>query len=158
VEAEDRETLRLLRLIERIWREELGGAAAPAPAEWLQRASRAYRWLCREAPADVQRFRRDVEEFADHLDGLGMTPATLGREYAPSVVARYAAREIVPLLLGLPLAALGIVLHALPYALLWIGIRLARPAADTEATYKLTGALVIYPLGWLVETWLAWRW
>jgi len=53
---------------------------------------------------------------------------------------------------------LGMVLHALPYALLWIGIRLARPAADTEATYKLTGGIVIYPLGWLFEAWLAWRW
>ena len=74
------------------------------------------------------------------------------------MVARYAAREIVPLVLGLPLAILGIVLHALPYALLWTGIRLARPSADTAATYKLTGGIVIYPLGWLFEAWLAWRW
>ena len=158
VEAEDRETLRLMRLMERVWREESGAAPTPASAEWLQRASRAYRWLRREAPAEVHRFRQQVEEYAESLDELGITPATLGREYGPSVVARYAAREVVPLLLGLPLAALGIVLHALPYALLWLGIRLARPAPDTEATYKLTGGLVIYPLGWLFEAWLAWRW
>jgi hypothetical protein len=158
VEAEDRETLRLLRLMERVWREESGVAPAPASAEWLQRASRAYRWLRRTAPAAVQRFRWEVEDYAERLDALGITPATLGRAYAPSVVARYAAREIVPLVLGLPLAALGIVLHALPYALLAAGIRLARPAADTEATYKLTGGVVIYPLAWLVEAWLAWRW
>jgi len=55
VEAEDRETLRLLRLMERIWREESGAAPTPASADWLQRASRAYRWLRRTAPADVQR-------------------------------------------------------------------------------------------------------
>ena len=158
VEAEDRETLRLLRLMERVWREESGTAPTPASAEWLQRASRAYRWLRRTAPAEVQRFRREVEEYAEDLEEVGMTPATLGRAYAPSIVARYAAREIVPLVLGLPLAVLGMALHALPYALLWIGIRLARPAADTEATYKLTGGLVIYPLGWLLEAWLAWRW
>lgn len=158
VEAEDRETLGLLRLMERVWREESGAAPTPASAEWLQRASRAYRWLRREAPADVQRFRCEVEEFAEALDELGVTPATLGREYAPSVVGRYAAREIVPLALGLPLATLGIMLHALPYALLWIGIRLARPPADTEATYKLTGGLVLYPLAWVFQAWLAWRW
>ena len=158
VEAEDRETLRLLRVMERVWREESGAAPGPASAEWLQRASRAYRWLRREAPADVQRFRRDVEQFAENLDELGVTPATVGRTYAPSIVLRYAAREIVPLLLGFPLALLGIVLHALPYALLWIGIKLARPAPDTEATYKLTGGLVIYPLAWLFQAWLAWRW
>jgi glycerol-3-phosphate O-acyltransferase / dihydroxyacetone phosphate acyltransferase len=158
VEAEDRETLRLLRLMERVWQEESGTPPAPASAEWLQRASRAYRWLRRTAPADVQRFRREVEEYAEDLEEVGLTPATLGRAYAPSIVARYAAREIVPLVLGLPLAVLGMLLHALPYALLWIGIRLARPAPDTEATYKLTGGIVIYPLGWLIEAWLAWRW
>ena len=158
VEAEDRETLRLLRLMERVWREESGTAPDPASAEWLQRASRAYRWLRREAPADVQAFRCEVEEYAEDLDELGFTPATVGRAYAPSTVARYAAHEILPLLLGLPLAALGIVLHALPYALLWLGVRLARPSADTEATYKLTGGMVIYPLGWLFQAWLVWRW
>ena len=158
VEAEDRETLRLLRLMERVWREESGSAPTPASAEWLQRASRAYRWLRREAPGDVERFRSEVEDYARHLDALGITPATLGRAYAPSIVARYAASEILPLVLGVPLAALGIVLHALPYALLWIGIRLARPSPDTEATYKLTGGLVIYPAGWLFQAWLAWRW
>jgi glycerol-3-phosphate O-acyltransferase / dihydroxyacetone phosphate acyltransferase len=152
VEAEDRETLRLLRVMERVWREESGVASTPASAEWLQRASRAYRWLRREAPADVQRFRTEVEQYADDLDELGITPATVGRTYAPSIVARYAAREILPLVLGVPLAALGIVLHALPYALL------ARPPADTEATYKLTGGLVLYPVAWLFQAWLAWRW
>ena len=47
VEAEDRETLRLLRLMERVWREESGTGADPRSAAWLQRASRAYRWLRR---------------------------------------------------------------------------------------------------------------
>ena len=74
--------------------------------------------------------------------------------YAPSVVARYTAREVVPLLLGLPLAALGMLLHALPYQLLALGIRLARPDADTEATYKIAGGVVIYPLAWAFEAWL----
>lgn len=158
VEAEDRETLRLLRLMERVWREESGETPAPGSAAWLQRASRAYRWLRRTAPADIARFRREVEEYALVLDRLGLTPATLGRSYAPSIVARYAAREIVPLVLGLPLAVVGLMLHALPYGVLWMGIRLARPHPDTEATYKLTGGILIYPLAWGLEAWLAWRW
>jgi glycerol-3-phosphate O-acyltransferase / dihydroxyacetone phosphate acyltransferase len=158
VEAEDRETLRLLRLMERVWHEESGATPAPGSATWLQRASRAYRWLRRTAPTDVARFRREVEEYALVLDRLGLTPATLGRSYAPSIVARYAAREIVPLVLGLPLAAVGLVLHALPYGLLWAGIRLTQPHPDTEATYKLTGGILIYPLAWALEAWLAWRW
>jgi hypothetical protein len=81
-------------------------------------------------------------------------PETLGRQYAPSAVARYTAREVVPLLLGLPLAAMGMLLHALPYQLLAFGVRLARPDADTEATYKLAGGIIIYPLAWAFEAWL----
>jgi len=157
VEAEDRETLRLLRVIERVWREESGTAPTPRSAMWLQRASRAYRWLRTTAPSDVEDFRREVEEYADELDQLGVRPETLGRQYAPSVVARYTAREVVPLLLGLPLAALGMLLHALPYQLLALGIRLARPDADTEATYKIAGGVVIYPLTWAFEAWLVHR-
>src|SRR5262249_37651396 len=63
-EGEARDPRRLRRLMERVGREETGVAPTPASAEWLQRASRAYRWLRREAPADVQRFRCEVEEYA----------------------------------------------------------------------------------------------
>jgi glycerol-3-phosphate O-acyltransferase / dihydroxyacetone phosphate acyltransferase len=154
VEAEDRETLRLLRLIERVWREESGTRANPRSAAWLQRASRAYRWLRTSAPVETEHFRREVEEYDRELDRLGVSPETLGRAYAPSIVLRYAAREIVPVLLGLPLALLGMLLHALPYQLIRLGIRLARPEPDVEATYKVAGGVVIYPLAWALEAWL----
>ena len=154
VEAEDRETLRLLRLMERVWREESGSARNPRSAAWLQRASRAYRWLRHASPAEVDHFRREAEEYDRDLDRLGVTPETLGRHYAPSVVLRYAAREILPVLLGLPLALLGILLHALPYQLVKLGIRLARPEPDVEATYKIAGGVVIFPLAWAFEAWL----
>jgi glycerol-3-phosphate O-acyltransferase / dihydroxyacetone phosphate acyltransferase len=158
IEAEDRETLRLLRVIERVWHEESGTAPEPRSAAWLQRASRAYRWLRVSAPGEVESFRREVETYADELDRIGVRPETLGRQYAPSVVARYTAREVLPLLLGLPLAAVGMLVHALPYQLLGLGVRLARPDADTEATYKLAGGIVIYPLAWAFEGWLVHRW
>jgi 1-acyl-sn-glycerol-3-phosphate acyltransferase len=157
VEAEDRETLRLLRLMERVWRAESGTARDPRSAAWLQRASRAYRWLRHASPAEVEHFRREAEEYDRDLDRLGVTTETLGRAYAPSVVLRYAAREIVPVLLGLPLALLGILLHALPYQLVKLGIRLTRPEPDVEATYKIAGGVVIFPLAWAFEIWLAAR-
>jgi 1-acyl-sn-glycerol-3-phosphate acyltransferase len=157
VEAEDRETLRLIRLIERVWREESGTRPNPRSAAWLQRASRAYRWLRVSAPDEVEHFRREVEAYDHELDRLRVTPETLGRTYTPAIVLRYAAREIVPLLLGLPLALLGMLLHALPYQLVRLGVRLARPEPDVEATYKLAGGVVIYPLAWALEAWLAAR-
>jgi 1-acyl-sn-glycerol-3-phosphate acyltransferase len=158
VEAEDRETLRLLRLMERVWRQESGAAPDWRSAAWLQRAARAYRWLRLAAPAEVEHFRREVEEYDDDLDRLGVTPETVGRAYAPAVVARYAAREILPLVGGLPLALAGMVLHVLPYQLVRLGVRLARPQPDVEATYKIAGGVVIFPLAWALETWLVARW
>jgi 1-acyl-sn-glycerol-3-phosphate acyltransferase len=155
VEAEDRETLRLLRLMERVWRQESGAAPDPRSAAWLQRASRAYRWLRQAAPAEVERFRREVEDYAGELDRLGVTPETLGRTYALPVVLRYVAREVVPLALGLPLALVGMLLHVLPYQLVRLGVRLTRPEPDVEATYKLAGGVVIFPLAWAAEAWLA---
>jgi 1-acyl-sn-glycerol-3-phosphate acyltransferase len=157
VEAEDRETLRLLRLMERVWREESGAAREPRSAAWLQRASRAYRWLRHAAPAEVERFRRQVEEYEADLARIGVTPETLGRTYAPSIVLRYVAREILPVVLGLPLALVGMVLHVLPYQLISLGVRLTRPEADVEATYKIAGGVVIYPVCWALEAWLAGR-
>jgi glycerol-3-phosphate O-acyltransferase / dihydroxyacetone phosphate acyltransferase len=157
VEAEDRESLRLMRLLERIWHEESGTLATPGSPAWLQSTARAYRWLRLTAPDEVEDFRREVEEYARELDRLGVTPETLGRAYAPSVVVRYAAREIVPVLLGLPLAVLGMALHILPYQLVRLGVRLARPEADVEATYKIAGGVVIFPLAWALEAWLVAR-
>ncbi len=157
VEAEDRETLRLMRLMERVWRQESGTRADPRSAAWLQSTARAYRWLRRTAPAEVEDFRREVEEYGRELDRLGVTPETLGRAYAPSTVVRYSAREVVPVILGLPLALLGTLLHALPYQLVALGIRLARPEPDVEATYKVAGGAVIFPLAWAFEAWLAAR-
>jgi 1-acyl-sn-glycerol-3-phosphate acyltransferase len=154
VEAEDRETLRLLRLMERVWRVESGARAEPRSAAWLQRASRAYRWLRAAAPGEVEHFRREIEAYDRELDRLGVTPETLGRFYAPSTVLRYAARQIGPVVLGLPLALLGMLLHALPYQLVRFGVRLARPELDVEATYKIAGGVVIYPLAWVLEVWL----
>jgi 1-acyl-sn-glycerol-3-phosphate acyltransferase len=158
VEAEDRETLRLMRLMERLWLQESGGAPDPRSALWLQRAARAYRWLRLSAPAEVEHLRREVETYGRELDRLGVTPETVGRQYAAGDVARYAAREILPVVAGLPLALVGIVLHALPYQLVRLGIRAARPQADVEATYKIAGGVVIYPLAWALEVWLAARW
>ena len=157
VGAEDRETLRLLRLMERVWHAESGSAADPRSTAWLQRASRAYRWLRGAAPAEVERFRREVEDYDLALDRLRVTPETLGRAYAPSVVLRYVAREVVPLVLGLPLALVGLLLHALPHQLVGFGVRLTRPEPDVEATYRIAGGVVIYPLTWTLQTWLAAR-
>jgi hypothetical protein len=62
------------------------------------------------------------------------------------------------LLGGLPLALWGLASHAAPYWLTWAAAKLLRPEPDVEATYKLVAGVVIYPLAWIVEGGLLWRW
>jgi len=74
------------------------------------------------------------------------------------VVLRYAIRQLAILLGGLPLGLWGLASHAIPYWLTWMTARLLRPEPDVEATYKLVAGVVMYPLAWIVEGWLLWRW
>ena len=163
VEARDRHVLALARAAEAIWRAEAGAPAdagvaeGPARTAWLQRALRAYRYLLTRDPDRIQAVVHSVERYARDLAGAGVTDEQLSRTYAPSVIRRYALHEGLPLLLGVPLAVLGLVVHALPYQLIRLAVRLLRPEPDVEATYKILGGVVLYPLGWALEGWLVWR-
>src|SRR5439155_19339957 len=77
--------------------------------------------------------------------------------YPASLVVRYALREGLSLLLGLPLALWGIAVHGIPYRLTAVVVGWLRPTPDVEATDKLAVAVVLYPLCWIAEGWLAWR-
>lgn len=159
VEVEDRETFQLLGAVEAIWREEAPDAAADpaARAARMQRVMRAYRHLASEEPARVAGFRRGVERYLRDLDLAGLTGRQLAQTYPPGVVGRYALREGLSLLAGLPLAAWGMAYHLIPYRLTRAVVRGLRPRPDAEATYKLATAVVVFPLSWLLEGWLLWR-
>jgi hypothetical protein len=159
VDARDRDTLRLVELADRIWR-----ADTKAPhgdlagrADWRRRAVHAWRLLSEHEPERVARFRSELELYAARLDAAGLTGREPARGYPIGLVLRYAAREGAALGLGLPLAVVGIVIHALPYRATALTVRRLRPDPDTEATYKMAAGLLLYPLAWLAETWLAWR-
>ena len=159
VEARDRETLHLLHVAEAIWREEVGERTREVAvrADWTQRALRAHAYLATQAPERVDDLRRDLERYAKDLELAGLTGRQLARSYPAGVVVRYALREGLSLLLGLPLALWGIVNHAIPYQLTSLAVRTLRPEADTEATYKISTAVMLYPLCWAAEGWLAWQ-
>jgi 1-acyl-sn-glycerol-3-phosphate acyltransferase len=159
VEARDRDTLRLVELADRIWRadtKEPHGDPARR-AEWRRRAMLAWRHLSDHEPERVARFRAELELYAARLEAAGLT----GREpevgYPIGLVLRYAIREGTALAFGLPLALVGILIHALPYQGTALAVRALRPEPDTEATYKVAAGLVLYPLCWLAEAWLVWR-
>ena len=123
VEVEDRETLRLAEGLEAIRRaeaEDAPGAAGRSTSRaervaWVQVATRAYRWLAPRAPGRVARFRAEVESYLADLERIGLSPDVVARAYPPGTARRYALREGLALLGGLPLAAWGLASHALPY-------------------------------------------
>jgi 1-acyl-sn-glycerol-3-phosphate acyltransferase len=158
LEAEDHQTLHLLQAMEEIRREESREPAGDAAtrAVWMQRVMRGYRYLALREPARVERFRGEVLRYVKDLELAGLGTRQLSRSYGRGAVWRYAVREGLSLLLGLPLALWGIANHLIPYQLTAAVVRRLKPDLDDEATYKITAGVVLFPLCWLGEGWTAW--
>jgi glycerol-3-phosphate O-acyltransferase/dihydroxyacetone phosphate acyltransferase len=153
VEADDRHTLRLLKLVEELWRENDG---APPPDEAarvarLQQAMRIYRSLLQSAPDRVAAFRGELEAFDAELEKAGLAAVHLSRAYSVLVVARFALSEGLSLLLGAPLALCGLAAHVLPYQLTAAAVRLLPHTDEEDATDKIAAGLVLFPLAWSAE-------
>ena len=155
VEADDRETLRLLELVEAVWREETGEAAASEVARvaWLQRAMQTYRLVRENDPSRAAAFREEVDALASEMERGGMAARQLSHDYSPGRVARSVLGEGLALVLGAPLALVGMVVHGVPYALTDLAVRLLARTAEEEATDKIVAGLLFYPLVWAAEAW-----
>ena len=158
-EVDDRHTLRLVEHAERLWRQERDGGDwdAAARAEWRRRAARAYRYVADRDPGRIAALRGAMERYVKDSESAGLRTATTLSAPSAGTTARYAAGQVAALLGGLPLAIAGLASHLAPYWLTWLAVRLLRPEPDAEATYKLSAALVLYPLAWIAEGWLLGR-
>jgi 1-acyl-sn-glycerol-3-phosphate acyltransferase len=159
VEAQDRQMLRLVDVVTSLLREEsvVADPDLAARAKRGQQVMRAYGYLISRHPERLEALRIQVEQYADDLDLVGLTGRQLAQTYPAGVIWRYAIREGLHLLLGLPLALWGLGNHLIPYQLTALGVRLIGPPPAAEATYKLSAGLVLYPLCWAGQGWLAWR-
>jgi glycerol-3-phosphate O-acyltransferase/dihydroxyacetone phosphate acyltransferase len=159
IEARDRHTLELVHAAEAIWREEVPDAAREERdrAAWRQRAARAHRYLAEAEPARTAALRSRLERYVKDLELAGLTNRDLTEGYGASAVLRYALREGLALVLGLPLALWGLVNHIVPYQATALAVRALEPEPDVLATYKILAGLVVYPACWAFEGWTAWR-
>lgn len=127
----------------------------------LRRAFAAgYRDLSAREPERVALVAQAVRRYDRLLSLCRLSDAQVATDYPASPALRFVAGSIGRLVLHLPLAAIGMVLNVVPYQVVgWIAHREGRKAADQEATYKLLGSIVLYPLCWGAEAALAgWRW
>ena len=95
-------------------------------------------------------------DFRDRLSPLRVGAADLTGGYRPATVARFVGPTLTSLVLGLPFALLGLVVVAVPFLGLRLAVRALKPEQDIEATYKLLGGLVLFPLWSLGIAVLAW--
>jgi glycerol-3-phosphate O-acyltransferase/dihydroxyacetone phosphate acyltransferase len=157
VETGDRATLHLLELVMDLAEGEAAPANEAERVARLQRGLRVYGFLQRHHGERVAALRTRIEAFAADLQSLGLELGQLSRTYPAKVVLGFAAREGLAILLGLPLALIGIILHVVPYRLTAVVVRLLRRTDEEEATDKIAAGLLLFPLAWTVEGYIAWQ-
>jgi hypothetical protein len=158
VEAESLETLRLLEDAEQIW--SAAERVRPSLEErvrWLRQAARQYRALLARDPQRLADYVVRLRGFMDELESIGLSPRGLRASRSARPATRFALRQAFALLVGAPLALCGFLLHGLPYALVGLLLLLVPHTGEEKATVKIVGGVVLYPVAWAIEAWLAWH-
>jgi len=146
VEADDRQTLRLLEIAHAVWREDDDEAPGADRLAWMQEALRRWRTLPPSLGRRAERLQRELERY-DKDASLAGAPGPRRRRAGPL----YTLREGLSLAVGLPLALAGTAIHAPGYQATARLVRALDPEPDTAATYQLAAGLVLFPLSWIAE-------
>jgi 1-acyl-sn-glycerol-3-phosphate acyltransferase len=145
VEADDRETIHLAELVDRLWRGTTANVDSPTDRlDWMRRVLRAERYLDAQDPGRLARLRQELEVYAEEIDADGEAPES----YATRALIRRVAADAAALLFALPLALVGLVIHVVPYRLTRRLLRAIQPDPDMEATAKLALGALLFPLWW----------
>jgi glycerol-3-phosphate O-acyltransferase / dihydroxyacetone phosphate acyltransferase len=112
--------------------------------------------------SDSERFdalKEDVLAYRRRLDVVRSDPKDLSLHFDPRRVVAFIVRNLLAMLFGFPLFALGRMLFAAPFLMLR-ALALAVPVShDRVATLKFTSAVLMVPLWWTLLTavgWLLW--
>ena len=120
--------------------------AAPArDAERKRLFARGLALLRAEQPERAAELSAEVLAFQRRLALTRAEANDLGIRYRPWTVLRFVLRNLTALVLGLPVAALGMVLFGLPVLVTRLALRLSRTEPDMVATVKLLAGLVLGP-------------
>ena len=124
----------------------------------LRRFAQGIQLFRAEQPERYRRLRGEVQSYRRRLELVRSSPRDLGLLYRRDQVWLFTLRNLLALLLGLPLFATGLVLFALPFYIpRWLN-RALDVELDQQATVKFLGALALAPLVIAGLTLGAWRW
>jgi 1-acyl-sn-glycerol-3-phosphate acyltransferase len=157
------EDARLVARAADLWgrdRIDLPGRRPLAEAFPIQRAIlEGYEDLRSRFPGRVAAVAAAVRAYDRLLTAFHLRDDQVAAAYPASPVLRFVLRTLLRLLLHIPLAVVGTLLNWIPYRLIGLlAERIAGPAADQTATYKLFGAILLFPLTWTAAAALAVHW
>ncbi|HEY6928481.1 MAG TPA: lysophospholipid acyltransferase family protein [Thermoanaerobaculia bacterium] len=160
IQYETREAADLVRRAERVFSIDADADGEPLSrqVELHRRFVEGYRRLSERNPARLEEMRSRLARFEAerrqaHLRLEHLTPRALDRHEAASLLARSLAD-----LVWAPLGAAGIVIHYPAYRLVGkVAGLVAKDEVDVLATAKIIGAMLLFPLTWLLAAWGALR-
>jgi 1-acyl-sn-glycerol-3-phosphate acyltransferase len=147
------EDLPLVQTAEALWALRRDGA--PGDVERLRRFARGVSLFRTERPEDFERLKAELLDFRERLRLMRVGTTDLGDGFRPATVARFVARMLVSLIVGLPFALLGTAVFSWPFLGLRSAVHALRPERDIVATYKLLGGILFFPLWCLLLAGLA---
>ncbi len=118
----------------------------------LQQLIQTHRWMSRREPALVSRVSARLRRFERLCQRFGVKDYHLQVRYQPLLVARFALRSLLFLLLVMPLALWGLINTALPQGFTALISRRASKARDQYDTASIVGGLFLYLLFWGSQT------
>jgi 1-acyl-sn-glycerol-3-phosphate acyltransferase len=124
--------------------------------ERLRHWARGLELFRSEQPERFERMRGELMSFHRRLGLVRADPTELALEYQPGPVTRFVLKNLLLLVFGLPLFALGLGLFYVPYLFPRLVSRKAE--LDVQATVKFLAAFVMSLVWWAALTVGAWLW
>jgi glycerol-3-phosphate O-acyltransferase / dihydroxyacetone phosphate acyltransferase len=142
LELERWEDKPLLELAERIWPDDEAQDSLPR----VRALAAGAHALKQRDSARYEELRERVARFSRWLHDTGLSPTHLRARFSALNVARFLARKLVALTLGLALALVGTTAYLVPFLLVDLLARLGEGhAIDVVATKKVLASLLVYP-------------
>jgi hypothetical protein len=165
LQADQHEALRLVESAQRIFTsvDRDAGHGLVDRLNLQRRLLAGYARLREQAPDRLAGLERRIVRYTSALEEADLTPELIpGSPYRARTVLRVTVRALAALLVLLPLAVVGTLVHLPGWAVTeLVARRYQRSNLDVVATVKALGGLLFYPVTWILMAWLAggrWGW
>lgn len=137
---------------------DVGGQSPAERTALVQRVVDAYRWATETDPDGTLRLRERIESYMDERAALGMGGERPALQHRGERQGLTGWRWWAFLALGAPVAAYGLAVSLVPYAVLRAALATVRLSSYRVALFKLLGGAALFAACWAAQTALvAWR-